>query len=52
MISDIEFHVDVTVRWYKLSKLSQGKSRRITEKHDNKKAFRVKLDLGKPIKSA
>jgi len=47
MITDIAFLVYVTVRWNKLSKFSQGKCRRITEKHYYMKAFRVKLDRGK-----
>jgi len=34
MLTDIAFFVDVIVRWNKLSKLWQGKCRRITEKHD------------------
>ena len=47
MITDMAFLVDVTVRWNKVSRLSQGKCRRITETHDYMKAFRVKLDRGK-----
>jgi len=47
MITDVAFLVDVTVLWNKLNILSQGKCRRITEKHAYMKAFRVKLDREK-----
>jgi hypothetical protein len=40
MIPDTEFLVDVAVRWCKLCKPSQGKCRRITDKHDYMKTQR------------